>query len=157
MSQTFRKNFDRIDWRSVERESAEAETLAKSPVQVKLTDGKRDRNYEYLTESPPFFVNKRGRLTHRPRIVFKIFHPYKEGPDKFSHYHVTYECGGGCNFDTLEDLTADPPKSRLVCALCEQKAAERGEKSSDELVGRHVHKGRMVPVRTCCQHETEKN
>lgn len=48
-------------------------------------------------------------------------------------------------------MVDDPPKDRLLCVLCDAVAIQKGKKSADEIVKRHVHKGVMRPHRVCCQ------
>lgn len=43
-----------------------------------------------------------------------------------------------------------PPDDRILCARCEAIAVANGLPSADELAGRHVHKGGVVAVATCC-------
>lgn len=91
----------------------------------------------------PFVMSRSGILVHRLKAARShIF----EG--KYSHDSADYWCGnGGCSRLHF----AEPPADRLVCALCEAKAIAAGEKSSDELLGRHVHIGTTRAVRSCCQ------
>lgn len=102
-------------------------------------------------QSLPFYVNPRGILVHRVRSV--VTHT---NDGKKSHYSVTYWCGNVNCFPIGSDkelLVEYPPRDRLLCAWCEVKATTAGrQKSADKMVGRHVHKGKCVAVRTCCQH-----
>lgn len=101
----------------------------------------------------PFFVNPRAQLTHRVAAVNTM---YQDG--EISHYCVRYLCGNGAHFeDPVACLVAVPPEDRLVCTMCEFKAEQAGLKSSDELAGKHVHKGKLVPVQTCCQNHKGRN
>lgn len=100
---------------------------------------------EVWTESEPFLDNPRGRLTHRVRAVQTII-GYK---DKI-HYSADFWCNGSVCFNSKDQLVSTPPEGRLVCARCEAKAVEKGQLTSDELAGQHVHKGVMRPVKTCC-------
>lgn len=101
------------------------------------------------TKALPFFVNKRGKMTHRVRHVDT--HNYR---GEFSHHSVHYLCGnvscfgGRKNADSY--LTADPPADRLLCQGCEVVAARKQLPTADELAGRHVHRGVLVPKQTCC-------
>lgn len=106
-------------------------------------------NMRPWTEAPPFAVNPRGVLTHRVRHVTMYLRDGKE-----SHHSIHYLCGNGCNVspDAVDDvLVSDPPEDRLLCDHCESIAARRELPSSDELVGRHVHRGVLVPRQTCCK------
>lgn len=99
-------------------------------------------------ESPPFAVNPRGILTHRVRHVTAIW-----AHGELSHFHADYLCMNGCNIDQFkidEVLTDDPPKDRLLCERCETMAALQKLPSGDQLAGRHVHRGVLVPQQTCC-------
>lgn len=97
-------------------------------------------------KSPPFFVNPRGILIHRVRSLTTHLH---RGGD--SHEHVDYYCGSGANTRGAEGFTSNPPKARLLCERCEEKAIEAGQQTADELTGRHVHVGRLRAFRTCCR------
>lgn len=104
----------------------------------------------YWHRSEPFYVNPRGVLVHRVRDVCTIFiHGQKR------HNAVHYVCGNQNCFplgSERELLVARPPKGRLVCVFCEARAAVMKLPTADKLVGRHVHKGKCVAVRTCCEH-----
>lgn len=96
-------------------------------------------------ESEPFVLNDRGLLIHRPRSVTKH---HLTGHDP--HIGITYWCGNSATGnDNLHFIDA-PPEGMLVCAICEERAKMFGEKSSDELAGKHIHKGRVKAVQTCC-------
>ena len=41
--------------------------------------------------------------------------------------------------------------SIIICARCEEVATKRNMEPSEAIVGRHVHFGRTVAVRTCCE------
>ena len=107
-----------------------------------------DNRYVPWIESLPFCVNPRGQLIHRVRFAGTHFSNY-DGRGPHSHDGCTYWCsniGRG-------DFTDDPPADRLLCAYCEAKAVAHGEKTADELAGRHVHIGHLKPVRDCCKSE----
>jgi hypothetical protein len=94
----------------------------------------------------PFVENSRGVLIHRPRTG-NTYNIHKTGP----HIGLHFWCGmsitsGGKNLTFL----AAPPDGRILCARCEAAAVEHGLPSADELAGRHVHKGGVVAVATCC-------
>lgn len=116
-----------------------------------------EKDIESWDYSEPFFVNKRGCLTHRVRGISTISHQDSGGNPSPGfrephHYSVLFWCGGRANFtEPSEDLVATPPVERLLCDRCEAVAQAAGQKTSDELAGRHVHVGRMKPIRTCCQ------
>lgn len=105
-------------------------------------------DWVFWEKAPPFAVNKRGVLTHRVRHVDTILSGGRE-----KHAHVEYLCGNGCNFnifDSDEFLVADPPESRLLCVRCEEVAVRNKLPSGDEIAGRHVHRGILVPQQVCC-------
>lgn len=93
----------------------------------------------------PFFQNPRGLLTHRVRSVKTHL---RDG--KISHYSCDYLCGNGGRFDSRDDLLIEPPEGRMVCQLCEFTAKRQGKPSADELVGRHVHVGKLRVEQVCC-------
>ena len=117
-------------------------------MKVKLKSRNRsrfDREYEWLKTCEPFVVNPRGKLIHR------VQHAHKSKTSR-DGLMVHYWCGN-CTFSGPVILFSDPPKDRLLCVYCEMKATATGEKSAKELTGRHVHVGRLKPVRTCCTDE----
>lgn len=93
----------------------------------------------------PFVFNPRGVLLHRVKSV----HSRGVGFGA-PHTSVIYWCG---NLGHNPEVYIDPPADRLLCARCEAFAVNAGEKSADELAGRHVHIGKAVPIRTCCANE----
>lgn len=98
----------------------------------------------------PFVENSRGTLIHRPRngSTYNIH--------RRPHVSVHFWCGMGTSSDG-KNLTflAAPPEERILCARCEAIAVANGLPSADELAGRHVHKGGVVAVMTCCQSTKE--
>ena len=97
-------------------------------------------------KSLPFHVNPRGILTHRVRSVTSLWidsHKSRRW-ESIRYYCGNSVCGSG------HDLTDDPPVNRLLCERCEAFAAIAKQKPADELVGRHVHIGKLRSVRTCC-------
>ena len=106
-----------------------------------------------LTESEPFIVNPRGRLTHRVRSVSTRI---VDGVIK--HYTAMFWCAGQVRFyEPSDSLVAIPPENRLVCERCEFAALRMKEKTTDELAGKHIHKGRLVIQQSCCQESKERN
>lgn len=93
----------------------------------------------------PFVENSRGVLIHRPRngATYNLH--------KKPHVGVSFWCGMSTSSDgkNLTFLTS-PPEDRILCARCEAAAVANGLPSADELAGRHVHKGGVVAVATCC-------
>ena len=98
-----------------------------------------------VTEALPFNVNPRGVLVHRVREGFTIFYG-----KKYSHEAVHYWCGNQTNGEGV-DLAAVPPADRLLCEKCELAAVAAGERPTDEIAGRHVHRGVVKVHRTCCR------
>jgi len=99
-------------------------------------------------EAEPFIVAPRARLVHRVRSITSY-----AWPDR-GHVSVTCWCGYCFNLrpeQVADALVANPPENRLMCEHCEWMAAKWRQPPTDELAGRHVHRGRLVPVRTCCQ------
>lgn len=108
---------------------------------------REDRSIRQWVKAPPFNVNPRGVLTHRVRSVATFI---RDG--EVSHYSVHYWCANGTNGDGV-GLVEKPPKDRLLCAHCERIAVEHGERTAEELTGRHVCIGVMKVHRLCCGHE----
>ena len=121
-------------------------------MKIKLTPKTRRRMTDtaYWDKAEPFACNPRGILIHRVREVGTIMRDSKE-----SHHFVHYWCGNQTCFglgEVNDVLLAAPPKGRLVCVYCEARVAAHGKPSADKIVGKHVHKGRCVAIRTCCEH-----
>lgn len=153
---SYTEGFEKIDWKDIQKPDSEHEILArfKNMAPLGICTRKSQRfGYTFLEAAPPFFYNPRGILVHRPAMIYRISkincHGEPIGGGGFSHYAVKYFCGGGTCFDSLE-ACLESPGDRLVCQTCEHKAEQQGQKSSDELAGAHVHKGRLVAQRTCC-------
>lgn len=95
----------------------------------------------------PFVENSRGLLIHRPKTVSTY-----SGNRKNPHIGIGYWCGnhvsGDKNFTFLDTISSD---GKLVCLRCEENAVAAGLPSSDELVGKHVHKGGLIAVKKCCE------
>lgn len=102
------------------------------------------------TSCAPFVENSRGVLIHRPRTG-STFNLHRTGP----HVGLGYWCGMHTASDgkNLTFLSA-PPEGRILCERCETIAVANGLPSADELAGRHVHKGGVVAVVTCCDRAT---
>lgn len=112
-----------------------------------IQDRERHPQPEHRTwkKSLPFHVNPRGILIHRVRSVTTMWVNSLRRWDVIGYYCGNAVCGSG------RDLTDNPPASRLLCERCELAAELANQKSADELVGRHVHVGRVRPFRTCCK------
>ena len=97
------------------------------------------------TESEPFVINDMAVLIHRPRYIseYKLSgHP--------RHMAIECWCGASHTGWTKFTFVDKPPENRMVCHSCESRAVMFGQPSSEELVGRHVHIGRMRAIKDCC-------
>lgn len=117
-----------------------------SKVRLDTLKGKRFAKGN-CSASLPFIANKQGVLIHRPRRISIHQLTINHSP----HIAIEYWCGNHCcGLNKFTFLDA-PPEGAFVCTYCEQKAVEAGEKTSDELVGRHVHVGKIKAIQACCQ------
>lgn len=98
----------------------------------------------------PFYLNPRGLLIHRVESVTTYFLHGKR-----SHIAVTYLCNNSTTADG--EFLAKPPAGRLVCHSCELFAKKKRKPSADQLVGRHVHVGRIRVEQACCCEQKERN
>lgn len=92
----------------------------------------------------PFVDNKRAQLIHRPKEVTTYVHY------KYPYLAVKAWCGNtfvGDKFTFLTDITDG---GKLLCSRCEATAIENGLLSSSDIVGHHVHLGKLKPIRICC-------
>lgn len=124
-------------------------------LQVKK-DPHRENDRIHWPTSQPFIVNPRAILIHRIRYGTS----FRRIDGTWSHDTVETWCGNGFNSMGAvgsDIIVADPPKSKLLCARCELIAVQAGEKSADELTGRHVHIGRVRAFRTCCHEIKNKH
>ena len=104
--------------------------------------------------SLPFFRANAGILFHRVAYV----QDFLRGDGKVRHTAVHYLCNNTGFVDRGAEFVADPTKAgRLVCSFCEFQAKHRGMPSADELVGHHVHVGRLRAVQSCCCDHNESN
>lgn len=116
------------------------------PLEKKDSDCYRNPKIFHWTKCAPFVENKRGKLIHRPRSG-ATYQLHKSGP----HIGITFWCGMAVTDHGVKLTLLDaPPDGKLVCERCEAEAVANGLPSSDELAGRHVHKGRTIAVATCC-------
>lgn len=98
-------------------------------------------------KAAPFSLSTHGGvLLHRVRFVSTYL-----WDGRFSHCVTTHWCGSITHNGAFFH---DPPKDRLLCATCEEKATANEMPSAETLVGRHVCIGRLRPERLCCTHET---
>lgn len=103
------------------------------------------------TSCLPFIENSRGALIHRPRMG-ATYNLHKTGP----HISITFWCGMAVS-TSKKNLTflAAPTAGKILCERCEDAAVKAGLPITDELAGRHVHKGGVVAVATCCQNRAQ--
>lgn len=107
---------------------------------------KRFRKGIPWTSCEPFLENSRAVLIHRIKHVTT----HKIGDRWKSHISVKCWCGNSMAGTKKFTFLSFPPENKLVCARCEVKAISEGMPSSDELVGKHVHKGGVIAVMKCC-------
>lgn len=112
----------------------------------------RSLGIESWTECEPFVENTRAVLIHRVRHV----ELHKIGDKWPAHLAVHAWCGNGYTgmkkFTFLDDL----PAGRLLCQRCEVTATANDQPSAEQLVGRHVHLGKVVAQQVCCQATKEQ-
>lgn len=126
-----------------------SETLAdiKLPLQRRPDDVVRGLHW---SSSRPFVENRRGVLIHRPKSVLMYTARWGE-----TYPIIDYWCGASANGTDKFTFLNAPANGKLVCARCEAEAVRNDLPSSDALVGRHVHIGGVIGVRTCCLEDTE--
>lgn len=95
--------------------------------------------------SLPFVENSRADLIHRPRSVTV----YQIG-NRPPHIAIGYWCGNHASGKRNFTFLNEPERDALLCMFCEAKAKAAKLPSAEEICGRHVHIGRMLPVQTCC-------
>lgn len=100
-----------------------------------------DRLHLVWSSSVPFYYSKKGHLVHR--IKSGTTHVYG---GEFSHNSATFWCG---NCGATGDATSDPGPDKLHCQLCESIAVGAGLPPAHELLGRHVHIGKLRAVAVC--------
>ncbi len=94
----------------------------------------------------PFVENRQGILIHRPRSV-TLYNLHSQ-----PHIAVNYWCGGGStdsNSKAKLTFLSEPPVDVIVCHACEARAQMAGLPSASFLAGRHVHTGKLKPIKTC--------
>lgn len=98
--------------------------------------------------SVPFAKSTRGVLLHRVKSGETFL---RDGVR--THDHVGFWCGNGANHGqgSKVEFYESPPDEYLVCERCEESCKRHGEKSASELAGRHIHVGRIVAKRACCE------
>ena len=107
------------------------------------------------THGLPFAKASRGVLVHRVRSI--TVYAIHASPHAAFHYWCNMTGSYSYDGSSTSPVTmmAEPEGGQLVCHRCEAMAVAAGEKPSDELVGRHVHKGRVRPQQTCCRSDHE--
>lgn len=120
-------------------------------VKFKETTGGYHHQERYRTRGLPFFKSAAGMLFHRVNSVCDYL---RDG--KITHSAVGYLCGNTGFIRSGHDFTADPSATGgMVCSFCEFKAAQKKMPSADQLVGHHVHVGRLrVEQVCCCEHHS---
>ena len=92
--------------------------------------------------SVPFVYSIRGHLVHRARWAHTHIRDGKQ-------MHSSVGCWCGQLMHQVK-FVSEPPEGMIVSERCEAAAVANGQPTSDELVGRHVHKGRIRSEKTCC-------
>lgn len=94
----------------------------------------------------PFIHNPRGILVHRLKWARSKLAGDKPEGDTWGYW-----CGNMAPH--CATIHAEPPDGLLVCNRCETLAVAAGEKSSSEIVGRHVCLGELRARKLCCTNE----
>lgn len=106
-----------------------------------------------ITHTLPFVQNTRGVLIHRPRYV-NIYNLHKR-----AHMGVVHLCGNGTTGPVSPvshiKFLAVPPDNCVMCERCEYFAAIFRLPSANEIAGKHVHRGKLKAVITCCEFAEE--
>lgn len=117
----------------------------------------RDERFRQTSygQSAPFFENPRGVLIHRVRALYRLTFLPSEHREPW--HIVEYWCENSARpkESEVDDGLLFDPGVKLICARCEALAVAKGERTSSELVGRHVCTGVCRPVNTC--HPNESN
>jgi hypothetical protein len=115
--------------------------LLKLPLRIKAFNRKHGTPW---SSCAPFVDNDRAMLLHRPKCV-TVFQCVGKS-------HLAVECWCGSTFTGTEKFTFLDAYdgNKLLCTRCETNATEQGMPSADGLSGRHMHKGKLVVVQTCC-------
>ena len=125
----------------------------KFPLEIKRYGGFKNRVSSepsiYISKTLPFVENKRGVLIHRPRFVHQERRNKNWPTGAHNWLCITHWCGSPQNGDVFT-FHAEPPHGMVVCERCEKIAVKNGLPSSSEIVGKHVHVGKVVSIRTCC-------
>lgn len=117
----------------------------KVPLKQRRLNDPRIKEFSVKT-SIPFVENTKGVLIHRVAAVIRHDIPWLPAPG----LSVTMWCGSNQNGSDKFIFHEDPPREKLLCQRCEVMAKLCGQPSADELAGRHVHKGMVKAIQTCC-------
>jgi len=121
--------------------------MLKLPLKIKAFNR---RNGTPWSSCAPFVDNSQALLLHRPKSVTIFRNGIK------SHLAVESYCGstscGTDKFTFLEEYQGN----KMLCLSCEINATKIGLVSADELLGHHIHKGKLAAVQTCCYANTEE-
>lgn len=119
--------------------------LLKLPLKVKAFNRRHGLPW---TSCAPFVDNERAILLHRPKSVTTF-----QNSGRPPHIAVENWCGnvhsGTDNFSFLDSYNGQ----KLLCARCEANATAQGLPNADDLAGKHLHKGKLIAVQTCCTPE----
>ena len=108
-------------------------------------------HWELYDEAPPFVLNSRGHLVHRPLQLARYYAPGRE------HETTHLYCGGMRHLsDGNLSFVEDFDERLIVCQRCETIAVARGRRPSSEILGRHVHIGGIRAVAYCCDHSYDR-
>jgi len=118
-----------------------------SNVMLPLRRNNPSRASAIWTKCAPFVENSRGRLIHRPREVTTY------NLHRTPHIAVHHWCGAAHTGWRIFTFLQEPPQNKLLCERCELMAVAAGLPDADLLAGRHVHRGKLLPIQTCCQME----
>lgn len=116
-------------------------------MRVQLKAKPRSLAIDDWEDCEPFLDNARAVLIHRVRYV-SVHKISSQWP---AHLAVVAWCG--TSFSGLKKFTFldEPPKSKLLCERCEVAAFAHGQPTAEQLVGHHVHLGKLVAQKTCCK------
>ena len=115
--------------------------MLKLPLKTKAFNRKHGTPW---SSCAPFVDNAQALLLHRPRYV-TIYRSLGE-----PHLAVHMWCGSGqCGTDKFTFIDSYDG-SKLLCKRCEENAVKQGLPSADELLGKHIHLGKIVAQQVCC-------
>lgn len=107
---------------------------------VTLLESRRPRfvdptDWRPIRKSLPFVAGNRGGYVHRVRAM-----TLHQSVDGGAHVHADCWCGQVMMFSNRHgnELLAEPPDGRVVCATCEARAIGAGQVGAGEIGGRPV-------------------